>query len=147
MSGRLEVVVERTVLAPPDLVFDLYTDPARLPLWQPGLRRVVEQTGPLDVPGTRYALDQPGPRLRCEVVRVEPSHRHEQRETFRFYGWTGTATPEAGPGGGTRFRYVAVPLSRPRWFWRLVLAISVATFGRVEFDRLKRVAEDIAARA
>lgn len=136
----MRLSVRRTIAAPPEVVFAVYTDPARLSEWQPGLRGLSEQTGPLDQAGTTYVLDQPGPRLRVEVLRVHPPRFHEQRECFRWYGWIGQARFGPSPDGGTRFSYRYTPTGRYGWLWFPVIAAS-AIFVSAEFNRLKKIAE------
>jgi hypothetical protein len=76
----MRIAIRRMIAAPPEVVFRIYTDPARVPEWQPGVKGVIEQTGPLDQPGTTYVLDQPGPRFGVEVLRVDAPRLHQQRE-------------------------------------------------------------------
>lgn len=135
------ITIKRTIAAPPASVFAIYTDPAYLPEWQPGLRGVTEQTGPLDEAGTSYVLDQPGPRLQVDVLRVDAPWLHEQLESFGWYSWIGTARFEPLPGNATRFIYLYTPAGRLRWLWLPLVAVSAVVFGRVEFNRLKTVAE------
>jgi hypothetical protein len=137
----MRIAIERTIAAPPAVVFGIYTDPARLSEWQPGVKGVIEQRGRLDEPGTTYLLDQPGPRLRIEVLRVDAPRLHEQLESFRWYGWIGTARFDPLPDGATRFSYAYAPSGRLRWLWLPLIALSAVLFGRAEFNRLKEVAE------
>lgn len=141
------MTIERTIAAPPELVFALYTDASRLHEWQPGVGGLRDQTGPLDQAGTSYVLDQRGPLFRIEVLRVEPPRLHQQLETLPWYSWVGTARFDPLPDGGTRFRYRYSARGHPRWLWSLVVTASALTLGRVEFNRLKRVAEETAQRS
>ncbi len=141
MPAGVPMKLTRTIHAPPHAVFELYCDPARLPDWQPGAKALLELTGPLDEPGTTYVLNQPGPRLRIEVLRVEAPWLHQQIATFGPFAWIGTATFQPRPDGTTEF---AFQYSRPpaaAWYWLPLMAILASFFGRAEFDRLKRLAE------
>ena len=51
--GHRDLMFE--IQAPPDRVYSLLTDPARLPDWMLGLRRVAT-TGPLDRPGSELTM-------------------------------------------------------------------------------------------
>jgi hypothetical protein len=69
--------LQRHIDAPPDRVFAAFTHPALLVDWMDGTG-VVDATGSLDRPGTRYTLVIWGPwRFRTHVVRVEASRVHE----------------------------------------------------------------------
>ncbi len=135
------MILRRTINAPPDVVFRVFTDPDLLPAWQPGLRGVVDRTGPLDQPGTTYGLDQPGPPLRIRVLRVERPTLHEQLEGLPWYGWIGIAHFEALAGNRTRLRYEMHAQGRPRWLWSAVVTVSSLVYARTELNRLKAVAE------
>jgi uncharacterized protein YndB with AHSA1/START domain len=59
------------VNAPPDLVFDLWTDPERWREWIGGVTKVTDISGPLDRPGTRYTVWFGRMRSPTEVLDVE----------------------------------------------------------------------------
>jgi uncharacterized protein YndB with AHSA1/START domain len=44
------------VKAPPEVVFDLWTNVERMPEWIGGVTDVVDVSGPVDVAGTRYTV-------------------------------------------------------------------------------------------
>ena len=68
-------------------------DAARIPEWFPGVRSVEEISGPLDSPGTTYALRfNPLRRSRVEVTEVEAPWMHTRRWDARPFGTHGTAT-------------------------------------------------------
>jgi uncharacterized protein YndB with AHSA1/START domain len=140
------VAIECLLAAAPGVVFDLYTDPDRLPEWQPGLRGLLEFQGQLDAPGATYVLDQPGPRLRITVLAVARPHLHQQRADFALFGWVLTARflPD---GDGTRVIFEYRYGRGPRWLWGLVMGRLASTFGRAELKELKKVAERQAGRA
>ena len=112
-----------------------------MPDWQPGVRGLLHLTGPLDQPGTTYVLDQPGPRLRIEVLEVEAPRLHRQLEAFAWFGWIGTATFEPLPDGTTKFTYEYASRPGVRVYWPPLMALSAFFFGRAEVDQLKKVAE------
>jgi uncharacterized protein YndB with AHSA1/START domain len=140
--SRLGLVVTRVVHAPPRVVFAAYTDASRLSDWQPGVRAVVVQAGPLDRPGSSYALDQPGPRLLITVLQVDAPHLHEQLETLGWYSWITTARFDELSGGRTRLSLRYTP--RPRgvgWVLAPLLMIAGFLFMRREVELLRSVAE------
>jgi hypothetical protein len=104
----------------------------------------MEQTGPLDQAGSTYILDQPGPRLRIEILRVEQPSFHEQLEQLRWYRWIGTARFEPLPRGRTRFSYEYTPRGLVSWLLSPLIWVSALILGRAEFSRLKAVAETTA---
>lgn len=137
--GRFELHVD----APPADLFALYTDARRIPEWQPGAPRVLNQTGPLDLTGTRYTLKQRiGPALRVEVRRVEPPRLHEQAESALGGTFLGTARFEPAEGG-TRLSFEYGPEHLTvfgRLIWRLFSGMS-ARIVRDEFTNLRSLAE------
>jgi uncharacterized protein YndB with AHSA1/START domain len=141
MAG-LGLVVKRVIHAPPAVVFAVYTDPSRLSDWQPGVRAVVDQTGPSDRPGSSFALDQPGSRLRITVLQVDPPHLHEQLESLGWYSWITTARFDELSGGRTRLSLRYTP--RPRgvgWPLAPLLMSAGFLFMRREVELLRSVAE------
>lgn len=134
------VRVSRLIAAPPELVFDLYTNPERLREWQPGLRGTVAARGRLDTPGSTYVPDQPGPRLTITVIAVVRPHVHEQRASFALFGWILRAhfVPE-GPSTRVVFEYRYGRGLRPLWTW--IMRALASTYGRTELDGIKAVAE------
>ncbi len=137
----MKITIRRTIGAPPATVFAVYTQPEWLPKWQPGLKGLRDQTGPLDEAGTSYVLDQPGPRLRITVLRVDPPRLHEQLESFRWYSWVGTARFQQLRNGGTRFIYEYSPRGRLRWLFGPLMTVSGLVYLGTEMNRLKMVAE------
>ena len=87
--------------APPERVFDLWTDLDRMKEWVGGVTKVTDLTGPLDRPGTRYIVWFGPMKSPTEVLEVERPHRFRTR----FGNWilrgvnTTTFEPE---GTGTR---------------------------------------------
>ncbi len=73
--GRYRIT--RQIRATPAQVFRAFTDPALVVDWMES-SSLIDATGDLDTPGTRYTLVIWGPwRFRTEVVRVEAPHLHE----------------------------------------------------------------------
>lgn len=69
--------IGRRIRATPDQVFRAFTDPALVVDWMDGTG-VIDASGPLDRPGSRYTFVVKGPwRFRSEVVRVEAPSVHE----------------------------------------------------------------------
>ncbi len=141
ISPEVTIKLKRTIRASPRAVFELYCDPLRLPEWQLGATALLDMTGGLDQPGTSYVLDQPGPRLRIEVLRVDPPSLHRQLETFGRFAWIGTATFHPRRDGGTSFAFEYSRPANAPWYWLPVMTVLAFFFGRAEFDRLKRLAD------
>jgi uncharacterized protein YndB with AHSA1/START domain len=59
------------VAAPPERVFDLWTDLDRMKEWVGGVTRVTDVTGPVDRAGTRYTVWFGGMRSQTEVLEAE----------------------------------------------------------------------------
>lgn len=88
--------------APPDVVFDLYTNLDRMPEWVGGVTSVSDVSGPLDQVGTRYTVWYGGRTASpTEILGVERPHRF----VTHFGNWllrgrtSATFEPE---DGGTR---------------------------------------------
>jgi carbon monoxide dehydrogenase subunit G len=62
------------VAAPPDRVFDLWTDLDRFKEWIGGVTGVTDVSGPLDEAGTRYTVLFGGMQSPTEVLEVERPH-------------------------------------------------------------------------
>lgn len=130
--------------APPERVFAVYTDPARIPEWEEV--RVLDATGPLDRAGTRFVTAPgTGMRFRTEVVRSDPPHLHEQagRTSSGFsYHWTATFEPD---GGSTRLtlesEYGLALGVVGRLLDRLFVGRMSEGTTRGHLDRLKAIAE------
>lgn len=69
--------IRRRIEAPPERVFRAFTDPALLGDWMDATG-VIDVSGPLDAPGSRYTLVIRGPwRFGVDVVASEPPLLHE----------------------------------------------------------------------
>lgn len=99
--GRYRIA--RWVRATPEQVFRAFTDPTLVVDWMDG-SALLNPSGSLDEPGTRYTLVIGGPwRFRTEVVRVEAPHLHEvagRGPLGSSYRMVATLTPS---DGGTDF--------------------------------------------
>lgn len=92
---------ELHVDAPPEVVFDLWTNLERMPEWIGGLKRVSDITGPIDEAGTRYTAWFGSMASPTEVIDAERPRRFATRFGNRFLRGTNATTFEAD-GAGTR---------------------------------------------
>ena len=88
------------VAAPPEHVFDLWTNLERMHEWIEGVTRVTDVTGPLDRVGTRYTVWFGRMASPSEVLEVERPHRIRSRFGNRLLRGENEATFEAD-GSGT----------------------------------------------
>jgi uncharacterized protein YndB with AHSA1/START domain len=65
--------------APPDRVFDLWTNLDRMKEWVGGVTKVTDVTGPVDQAGTRYTVWFGGMRSQTEVLDAERPVRFRTR--------------------------------------------------------------------
>jgi uncharacterized protein YndB with AHSA1/START domain len=87
--------------APPERVFDLWTDLDRMKEWVGGVTRVTDLSGPVDRAGTRYVVWFGPVKSPTEVLEAE----RPRRFTTRFGNWIlrGTSSTTFEPeGDGTR---------------------------------------------
>jgi uncharacterized protein YndB with AHSA1/START domain len=87
--------------APPERVFDLWTDLDRMKEWVGGVTKVTDVTGPIDRVGTRYVVWFGPVKSPTEVLEAERPHRFKTR----FGSWIlrGTNSTTFEPeGDGTR---------------------------------------------
>ena len=96
--------VDTFVEAPVERVFALHADGPRIAEWFPGVRSVEGLSGPLDLPGTTYALRFNRLfRSRVTVTGAHPPHLHERTWRARPLGTRGRAVVELRPErNGTR---------------------------------------------
>lgn len=92
---------EITIAAPPEVVFDLWTNLDRMKEWVGGVTKVSEVSGPLTQVGTRYVVWFGSMRSASEVVEVERPRRFAARFGNRILRGLNQATFEPD-GGGTR---------------------------------------------
>ena len=61
--------------APPERVYDAWTDLSRMPEWVEGVTKVTDITGPIDQPGTRYTVRFGPMKSPTVIIDVErPRH-------------------------------------------------------------------------
>ena len=98
---RFSIVID----APPERVFDLWTDVDRLPEWIEGVTRITDVTGPADQLGTRFTVWFGPLASRTEIVDVERPHRIRARFGHALLKGEESATFEPH-GNGTRLTQV-----------------------------------------
>ena len=87
--------------APPEVVFDLWTNLDRLPEWIEGLSRVTDVSGPVDRVGTRYLAHFGPVRSPTQVIEAERPRRFGTRFGNWYLRGTNVTTFEP-EGTGTR---------------------------------------------
>jgi uncharacterized protein YndB with AHSA1/START domain len=89
------------VIAPPERVFDLWTNLDRMKEWVGGVTKVTDVTGPTSQAGTRYTVWFGRMRSATEVLEAERPWRYRTR----FGNWLlrgETSTTFEAEGAGTR---------------------------------------------
>jgi uncharacterized protein YndB with AHSA1/START domain len=145
--GRYRIA--RSIPATPEEVFRAFTDPRLIVDWMDA-SALINPSGPLDEPGTRYTLVIGGPwRFRTEVIRVEAHHLHEvagRGPLGSSYRMVATLTPS---GGGTDFDLLTeytVPFGAlGRWIDRRWIDRGPRATANREVDRLVTLVSDPAA--
>jgi len=89
------------VAAPPDVVFELWTDLDRMQEWVGGVTNVTDVTGPVGRVGTRYTVWFGRMASRTEVLEADPPRCLRTRFRSRLLGGETTAAFEP-EGDGTR---------------------------------------------
>jgi len=89
------------VAAPPDGVFQLWTELDRMKDWVGGVTNVTDVTGPVGRAGTRYTVRFGRMASRTEVLEADPPRFLRTRFRSRLLGGETTATFEP-EGDGTR---------------------------------------------
>jgi uncharacterized membrane protein len=134
------------IAAPPEVVFELYTDPGRARDWLSGLQEI-RTTGPADQPGSRAVFAYRWPlKMTAEVLQAEPPNLHVQRlkELLGLVSCTTTARfgrVEGGTELRLEMRYRVAGGRIGRLFDARVGDEMVATQGR-DLARLKALAEE-----
>lgn len=142
--GRYRIT--RHIQARPERVFIALTDPALVVDWMDGTG-LIDATGPLDTPGTRYTLVIWGPwRFRTQVTRVVAPHLHEiegRGPLGTWYRLVATLTPVRG---GTDFELLTeytMPLGAVgRWIDRRWIDREPRAIANREVDRLVTLVSD-----
>jgi hypothetical protein len=142
--GRYRIT--RQVRATPEQVFRAFTDPTILVDWMDSAA-VVDATGPLDRPGTRYTHVIEGPwRFRSEVVRVEAPHVHEVRGRGPLgaaYRMVATVTSGGDATELDLLTEYTVPFGAlGRWIDRRWIDREPRAIANREVDRLVRLVSD-----
>jgi uncharacterized protein YndB with AHSA1/START domain len=89
------------VAAPPERVFDLWTDLDRMKEWVGGVTRISDVSGPVARVGTRYTVWFGGMRSRTEVLEAERPRRFRTRFGNAILRGENSVTLEP-EGNGTR---------------------------------------------
>ena len=89
--------------APPEVVFDLWTNLARMPEWIGGLKQVTDITGPIDVAGTRYIARFGSMASPTEVIEADRPRVFATRFGSAILKGTSRTTFEPD-GAGTQMR-------------------------------------------
>ena len=135
----------RTIGATPERVFRAFTDPALVVDWMDGTG-VIDATGPLDQPGTRYTFVVWGPhRFRTDVVRVEPPRMHEivGRGPFGTFRMVATLTPTRDGTDLDLLTEYTMPLGAlGRWIDRRWIDREPRAIANREVDRLVTLVSD-----
>ena len=86
-------------MAPPERVFDLWTNLDRKKEWVGGVTKVTDVTGPTSQVGTRYTVWFGGMRSQSEVLEVERPWRYRTRfGNWLLRGENSTTFEEEGAG-------------------------------------------------
>ena len=138
--------ISRHIRATPEQVFSAFTDPALVVDWMDATG-VIDVTGPLDRPGTRYTFVVWGPwRFRTNVVRVERPHLHEISGVGPLgsgYRMVATLTSRDGGTDLDLLTEYAVPLGPiGRWIDRRWIDREPRAIANREVDRLVTLVTD-----
>ncbi|MCI0346668.1 MAG: SRPBCC domain-containing protein [Chloroflexi bacterium] len=141
--------IARRIGAPPEHVFQAFTDPTFVVDWMDAAA-VLDPTGPLDEPGARYTLVIAGPhRFDTEVVRVEPHTLHETVGRGRLgsaYRMVATLAARDGWTDLDLLTEYTMPLGAfGRWIDRRWIDREPRTMANREVDRLVTIVSDPAA--
>jgi uncharacterized membrane protein len=134
------------ITAPPEIVFELYTDAGHVREWLSGAREV-RTVGPTDQPGRRAVMVYRWPfKMTAEVLEVERPTRHVQRltELLGLVTCTTTARFRAVEGGtelslGMAYRVAGGPIGRVFDSW---VGNEMVTTSRRDLTRLKALTEE-----
>jgi uncharacterized protein YndB with AHSA1/START domain len=142
--GRYRIT--RQIRATPEQVFRAFTDPSLIVDWMDAMA-VVDASGPLDRPGTKYTFVVfPFWRLRTEIVSVEAPRLHEIAGTGPLgarYRVVATLTPRDGGTELDLLTEYTVPFGAVgRWLDRRFLDGGPRTVANREVDRLVTLMTD-----
>ena len=133
--------------APPEIVFDLWTNLDRAREWIGGLTRVTEQSGPIDEVGTTYVSWFGSMKSPTEVVEAERPRVFATRFGNAVLRGTSRAVFEP-EGGGTRLsqEFVTQGVIPAITGWIFSLGSYRGSF-RGEVEHFARLAEEDARRS
>ena len=142
-------VLRRHVDAPPDRVFEAFTQRALVVDWMDATA-MVDVTGPLDQPGARYTLVISGPwRFRSKVLRVDAPRAHEVEGRGLLgasYRMVATLTPGDGGTDLELLTEYAMPFGAlGRWIDRRWIDREPRRIANREVDRLVKLVSDPSA--
>ena len=130
--------------APPDEVFGLYMDLDRRSEWNPSARGLLEQTGELNQPGSRYVFDTAFGPFEVHLLQVEPPRLVQLREGVGRWAETVVTMRFDSVRGGRTLLSVESAFDRSGRIGRLsapLAAFFALVYGRVELRRFKAAAE------
>jgi uncharacterized protein YndB with AHSA1/START domain len=111
---------EIDIAAPPDIVFDLWTNLDRMKEWVQGMTGVEERTGPVDVVGSRYLVRFGPVKSWTEVIEVERPRVFASRFGNWYLRGSNRATLEP-TGTGTKltqvFQTEGIVPAITSWIW------------------------------
>lgn len=99
------------IAAPPNAVWDLFTDLDRIADWQTGAPRVADATGPGNAVGTRYTVRRGPMSSRTTVAVAQPPRRYVSQTTALLGLQIDLAADLVPEGNGTQLSLEA----RTRW--------------------------------
>ena len=135
------------IAAPPDIVFDLWTDLDRMPEWVGGVTKVTDRTGPIDQAGTRYTVWFGRMTSRTEVIDVERPRTFRTRFGNRVLRGESGVTLEPDDGGTLLTQRFRTDGLIPALMARIFAAGSYKGSFRGELEAFARIAEREASAA
>jgi uncharacterized protein YndB with AHSA1/START domain len=127
--------------APPERVFDLWTDLDRMKEWVGGVTKVTDISGPLDRAGTRYTVWFGGMRSPTEVIAVERPRMLRTRFGNRILRGETVVTFEPDDGGTRLTQEFRTEGLIPALMARIFASGSYKGSFRGELDDFARLAE------
>ena len=127
--------------APPELVFDLWTNLDRAPEWIGGLTGFTDVTGPVQQRGTRYTARFGRMSSPTEVLDAERPHVFATRFGSRLLAGENRATFEPKDGGTRLSQTFLVRGLIPRIFARIFATGAYRGSFRGELNEFVKIAE------
>ena len=137
--GRYEFTVR--IAAPPERVFDLWTNLDRMKEWVGGVTNVTDISGPLDRAGTRYTVWFGRMRSPTEVIAVERPRMIRTRFGNRVLRGETLATFEPEHGGTRLTQEFRTEGLIPALMARIFASGSYKGSFRAELEDFARLAE------